>query len=129
VYIAALAPAENETVADVSYRAKPHREAPNLQPDVHGFIWMPKGGFARAVAHKASADQTAILEAVQRPIAMKHSRDTSCAGVENEALVVFLSGRGPHDCAGNAALYGQRGWARRFGHTPCITVRCIRRRM
>src|SRR5205085_6568742 len=53
VYIAALAPDEGETVADVFYRAKPHPEAPNLQPDVHGFIWMPEGGFARAVAHRA----------------------------------------------------------------------------
>jgi pimeloyl-ACP methyl ester carboxylesterase len=71
VYIAALAPAEGETVADVFYHAKPHPEAPNLQPDAHGVIWMPEGGFARAVAHKASPDQTTILEAAQRPIALK----------------------------------------------------------
>jgi pimeloyl-ACP methyl ester carboxylesterase len=71
VYIAGLAPAEGETVADVFYRAKPHPEAPKLSPDEHELIWMPEGGFAHAVAHKASPDQTAILEAVQRPIAMK----------------------------------------------------------
>lgn len=71
VYVAALAPDEGETVADVFYRAKPHPEAPHLEPDTHGLIWMPEGGFARAVAHLASADQTAILEAVQRPIAVK----------------------------------------------------------
>jgi pimeloyl-ACP methyl ester carboxylesterase len=71
VYIAALAPAEGETVAGVFYRAQPHPAAPKLQPDAHGFIWMPKGGFDDAVAHKASPDQTTILEAVQRPIAMK----------------------------------------------------------
>ena len=71
VYVAALAPAEGETVADVFYRAKPHPEAPHLEPDAHGLIWMPEGGFARAVAHKASPDQTTILEAVQRPIAVK----------------------------------------------------------
>ena len=71
VYIAALAPTEGETVADVFYRAKPHPLAPTLQPDVHGLIWMPEGGFAQAVAHKASPDQTTILEAVQRPIAVK----------------------------------------------------------
>jgi pimeloyl-ACP methyl ester carboxylesterase len=70
-YIAALAPAEGETVADVFYRAQSHPDAPNLKPDAHGLIWMPEGGFARAVAHKASSDQTAILEAVQRPIAVK----------------------------------------------------------
>jgi pimeloyl-ACP methyl ester carboxylesterase len=71
VYIAALAPAEAETVADVFYRAKAHPQAPQLQPDAHGLIWMPEGGFARAVAHAASPDQNAILEAVQRPIALK----------------------------------------------------------
>jgi len=71
VYIAALAPAEGETVADVFYRAKPHPEAPHLEPDAHGLIWMPEGGFAHAVSHRASPDQTTILEAVQRPIAVK----------------------------------------------------------
>jgi pimeloyl-ACP methyl ester carboxylesterase len=70
VYVAALAPAEGETVADVFYRAKPHSEAPHLEPDADGLIWMPEGGFAHAVAHKSSADQTTILEAVQRPIAV-----------------------------------------------------------
>jgi len=71
VYIAALAPAEGETVADVFYRAKPHPEAPKLQPDLHGLIWMPEGGFAHAVAHTAPADQATLLEAVQRPICVK----------------------------------------------------------
>ena len=71
VYVTALAPDEGETVADVFYRAKPHPEAPNLQPDEHGLIWLPEGGFARAVAHRASPDQTAVLEAMQRPIALK----------------------------------------------------------
>jgi pimeloyl-ACP methyl ester carboxylesterase len=71
VYVAALAPAEGETVADVFYRAKPHPQAPNLQPDAHGLIWMPDGGFSQAVAHKASPDQAAIMESVQRPIAVK----------------------------------------------------------
>jgi pimeloyl-ACP methyl ester carboxylesterase len=71
VYIAALAPAEGETVADVFYRAKPHPEAPKLAPDMRGLIWMPEGGFAHAVAHRASPIEATILEAVQRPIAAK----------------------------------------------------------
>jgi pimeloyl-ACP methyl ester carboxylesterase len=71
VYIAALAPDEGETVADVFYRTAPHPEAPHLEPDAHGFIWMPERGFARAVAHKASSDQLAIMAAVQRPIAVQ----------------------------------------------------------
>jgi pimeloyl-ACP methyl ester carboxylesterase len=75
VYIAALAPVEGETVADVFYRAKPHPEAPRMAPDAHGLVWMPEGAFAQAVAHKASPEQTNILEAVQRPIAVKCIRE------------------------------------------------------
>src|SRR5271163_3911838 len=71
VYVSALAPGEGETVAAVFYREPPHPEAPHLAPDSHGFIWMPAGGFQKAVAHKASAEQTAIMVAVQRPIALK----------------------------------------------------------
>lgn len=71
VFIAALAPAEGETVADVFYRASPHPQAPHLQPDPHGFIWMPEEGFRSAVAHEASPDQLAIMSVVQRPIAVR----------------------------------------------------------
>jgi pimeloyl-ACP methyl ester carboxylesterase len=71
VYIAALAPDEGETVAQVFYRDTPHPEAPKLVPDSHGFIWMSDDGFRRAVAHKASADQASIAAAVQRPIAVQ----------------------------------------------------------
>jgi len=70
-YIAALAPGESETVAKVFYRDEPHPNAPKLAPDAHGFIWMPEEGFREAVAHKASVDQTSILAAVQRPIAIQ----------------------------------------------------------
>jgi pimeloyl-ACP methyl ester carboxylesterase len=52
VYVAALAPDEGETVAKVFYREPAHPEAPKLAPDSHGFIWIPDGGFQRAVAHK-----------------------------------------------------------------------------
>jgi pimeloyl-ACP methyl ester carboxylesterase len=71
VYIAALAPDEGETVAKVFYRETPHPQAPKLAPDSDGLIWMPEGGFQQAVAHKASPDQTAVMQAVQRPIAVQ----------------------------------------------------------
>jgi len=71
VYIAALAPGDGETVAQVFYREKPHPKAPHLEPDRHGFIWMPEEGFRNAVLHKASAEQKIISAAVQRPIAVK----------------------------------------------------------
>jgi pimeloyl-ACP methyl ester carboxylesterase len=71
VYIAALAPDEGETVADVFYRTAPHPKAPKLEPDAYGLIWMPEEGFGCAVAHRASPDQIAIMAAVQRPIAVQ----------------------------------------------------------
>jgi pimeloyl-ACP methyl ester carboxylesterase len=68
VYVAALAPDEGETVADVFYRAVPHPEAPKLAPDNHGLIYLPEEAFAAAFAQHASANELALLSAVQRPI-------------------------------------------------------------
>jgi pimeloyl-ACP methyl ester carboxylesterase len=68
VYIAAIAPAEGETVADVFYRSEPHPKAPKLAPDKHGLIWLPRDAFAAAFAQNASAEEQAVLAAVQRPI-------------------------------------------------------------
>ena len=76
VYVAALAPDEGETVADVFYRAEPHPAAPRLAPDSHGLIWLPPDAFAAAFAHHASAEELALLAAVQRPIAVP------CIGVK-----------------------------------------------
>jgi pimeloyl-ACP methyl ester carboxylesterase len=76
VYIAALAPDEGETVADVFYRAEPHPQAPKLAPDNHGLIWLPDDAFAQAFAQHASAEEQQLLAAVQRPIAV------SCIGVK-----------------------------------------------
>jgi pimeloyl-ACP methyl ester carboxylesterase len=70
VFIAALAPDEGETVAEVFYREKPHREAPRLAPDAHGFIWMPNEGFGVAFSQHASPERAALLAATQRPIAV-----------------------------------------------------------
>ena len=68
VYVAALAPDEGETVADVFYRIEPHPEAPKLAPDGHGLIWLPEAAFAAAFAQHATAEELAVLAAVQRPI-------------------------------------------------------------
>src|SRR5271168_2361671 len=68
VYVAALAPDEGETVADVFYRGEPHPQAPKLAPDVHGLIYLPDTAFAAAFAQNAAAEDLAVLAAVQRPI-------------------------------------------------------------
>jgi pimeloyl-ACP methyl ester carboxylesterase len=75
VYIAALAPDEGETVADVFYHATPHPRAPLLAPDMHGAIWLPERAFAEAFAQHAAAEEQAVLAAVQRPIS------SDCIGV------------------------------------------------
>src|SRR5579862_5219256 len=68
VYVAALAPDEGETVADVFYRAESHPSAPKLAPDAHGLIYLPHSAFAAAFAQNGSVAEQALLAAVQRPI-------------------------------------------------------------
>ena len=68
VYVAALAPEEGETVADVFYRTEPHPQAPKLAPDAHGLIYLPGEAFPAAFAQNAAPETQAVLEAVQRPI-------------------------------------------------------------
>lgn len=68
VYVAALAPDEGETVADVFYRTEPHPQAPQLAPDSHGLIYLPDPSFALAFAPNASPEEQTLLAAVQRPI-------------------------------------------------------------
>lgn len=79
VYIAALAPDEGETVAEVFYRDETHPRAPKLGPDADGLLWMPEEGFPNAFAQNATADQLAVCRAVQRPI--------SVAGIQEPAPV------------------------------------------
>ena len=71
VYIAALAPDEGETVAQVFYRDDKHPQSPQLVPDADGFIWMPDEGFRNAFSQHATAEQIALSTAVQRPISVK----------------------------------------------------------
>src|SRR6202142_349076 len=70
VYVTALAPDDGEKVADVFYRLEPHPQAPKLAPDSNGLIWLPHEAFAAAFAPHASADDRAVLAAVQRPISL-----------------------------------------------------------
>jgi pimeloyl-ACP methyl ester carboxylesterase len=70
VYVSGLAPDEGETVADVFYRSQPHPLAPKLAPDSHGLIYLPEEAFGTAFAQNASAEELALLAAVQRPISL-----------------------------------------------------------
>lgn len=68
VYIAALAPDEGETVADVFNRLAPHPKAPQLAPDSHGLIYLPDEAFSNAFAPNATPTEQDVLRAVQRPL-------------------------------------------------------------
>jgi pimeloyl-ACP methyl ester carboxylesterase len=70
VYVTALAPDAGEKVAEVFYRLEPHPRAPKLAPDSNGLIWLPEGAFTAAFAQNASAEDRAVLAAVQRPISL-----------------------------------------------------------
>src|SRR5258707_13412597 len=69
VYVAALAPDEGETVADVFYRGEPHPQAPLLAPDKHGMIWLPADAFAKPFAQHGSTEEQTGLATVKRPLA------------------------------------------------------------
>ena len=72
VYVAAIAPDEGETVGELFHRAEPQPNTrPQLVPDEDGFLWVAAGGFADAVAPAASAEETAVMQINQHPIALK----------------------------------------------------------
>src|SRR5271154_4532990 len=64
VYVAALAPDEGGTGADVFYRSEPHPQAPKLAPDAHGLIYLPDAAFGTAFAQHTSTEEITVLAAV-----------------------------------------------------------------
>jgi len=127
VYVAALAPEEGETVAQVFYREEPHAEAPRLSPDKHGFIWMPEDGFRRAVAHKASSDQTRVLSAVQRPISVQCIQEKGPAPGWKSKPSWFLIAEedrkiNPQTQKFMAARMGAKVHSSRVDHSPMYTA-------
>jgi pimeloyl-ACP methyl ester carboxylesterase len=90
VYIAALAPDDGETVAQVFYRDEPHPNAPKLSPDGDGFIWMPDASFEQAFAQNATSEQIQLCRAVQRPIALKSIQEKVVAPAWRTRPVWYL---------------------------------------
>jgi pimeloyl-ACP methyl ester carboxylesterase len=90
VYVAALAPDEGETVAEVFYREPPHAQAPKLAPDDGGFIWMPPEGFEQAFAQDAAPSVKSVLFATQRPINVKCIQEKAPRPVWKDKPVWFL---------------------------------------
>ena len=90
VYIAALAPDDGETVAEVFYRDTAHPKAPKLAPDDDGFIWMPDSSFELAFAPNATPEQINLCRAVQRPIALKSIQEKVVAPAWKTKPVWYL---------------------------------------
>jgi pimeloyl-ACP methyl ester carboxylesterase len=70
VFIAALAPDEGETVADVFYRLPADPNTAKLAPDANGLLWMAEEDFGKAFAPHATPERARMLYATQRPIAV-----------------------------------------------------------
>jgi pimeloyl-ACP methyl ester carboxylesterase len=106
VYVAALAPDEGEKVTDAFYHAEPHLLAPKLGPDGNGWIWLPETAFAAAFAQNASAEDQAVLAAVQRPLSIMHHCFGRPPALEGRSDLVSGGGAGSHDRRGDAAFHG-----------------------
>jgi pimeloyl-ACP methyl ester carboxylesterase len=68
VYVAALAPDQGETVADVFYRYEHDDQAPKLAPGSDGLIRLAPEDFGTAFAPQATREEQQALAARQLPI-------------------------------------------------------------
>lgn len=72
IYVAAIVPDENESVGMLFHRAEPKPNTrPQIAPDADGFLWLPQGAFAQAVAPDASKEETKLMDTNQHPISVK----------------------------------------------------------
>lgn len=127
VYVAALTPAEGETVAEVFYREKPHVRAPQLAPDAHGVIWLPDEAFAAAFAQNATPEQLAVLNATQRPIALPCIQERSPQPLWSRKPSWFLIAEEdrmiPHAAQKfMAERMGAKVRTEKVDHTPLVTA-------
>jgi pimeloyl-ACP methyl ester carboxylesterase len=71
VFISAITPGSDETVADVLRQDISSVEPPRMTPDRHGFIWMSESEFSTVLAPHAAAHQWALMAATQKSISVK----------------------------------------------------------
>ena len=71
VFISAITPDEDETVADVLNSDVFTEESLRTMMDRHGFIWMSEFEFRTLLAPHAAAHQWALMTAGQKPISVK----------------------------------------------------------
>src|SRR5246127_5623792 len=127
VYVAALAPDEGETVAQVFYRDEAHPNAPQLAPDADGFIWMPNEGFTNAFAQNATDEQIALSKAFQRPISVKSIQELAPAPVWKSKPTWYLVAEEDRMISPNTQHFmaeRMKATVRSFAvdHTPLLTA-------
>jgi len=127
VYVAALAPEEGETVAEVFYREPPHAQAPKLAPDDNGFIWMPPEGFERAFAQDAAPDVKSVLLATQRAINVSCIQEKAPRPLWKDKPAWFLIAENDRMIAAKtqhfqAARMGATVRAHAVDHSPMLTA-------
>src|SRR5580658_6773754 len=127
VFIAALAPDEGETAAEVFFREKPHPKAPQLAPDAHGLIWMPREGFDAAFAQHATPERAALFAATQRPIAVACIQEKAPRPAWRAKPSWYLVAEedrmiNPATQVFMAARMGARMRLEKVDHTPLVTA-------
>ena len=127
VYVAALAPDEGETVADVFYKESPHPQAPQLEPDGDGLIWMTHEGFQNAFAQNSSKETKALSEAVQRPLSVPCIQEKSPKPAWKSRPSWFLIATedrmiNPKTQEFMAERMGAKVRVRAVDHTPLLTA-------
>jgi pimeloyl-ACP methyl ester carboxylesterase len=76
VFISAIIPDGDETIADVLMQNILREEPSRMMADRHGFIWMSESEFSTLLAPHAAAHQWALMTAGQKPISVKCLKGT-----------------------------------------------------
>jgi pimeloyl-ACP methyl ester carboxylesterase len=71
VFISAITPACDETIADILRQDTRPEESPQMTTDRHGFIWMSETQFSTFLAPHASPHQWVLMAANQKAISVK----------------------------------------------------------
>ena len=70
VYITAFGLDEGESLESLASQGPPSPGSVAIEPDAHGYLWINQEKFHEAFAGGATADEAAVMAAVQKPLAL-----------------------------------------------------------
>jgi len=79
VYIAAYAPDEGETIAELKSRAAPAAGAAHVHPDNQGYLWIDRESFSEFFAGDVEPEEARVMAAIQMPWKVSGSKMSSPA--------------------------------------------------